>query len=110
MFTFSIVRGQKKIAKKIDSLHVTVHVSIWSVWGRGEKPLSHFFVLVGGVFGTSGHHCQPLGVLVPSFGTSLTVCPVCESSGSQCSRLNRLDSTSSKLSPGVGGEGGSVIT
>lgn len=43
---------------------------------RGEKkPPEHFFVFVGGIFGTSGDHCEPLDVLVPSFGTFLTVCP-----------------------------------
>lgn len=70
----------------------------------GGTPPKHFFVFVGGIFGTSGHHCEPLDVLLPSFGTFLTVCP-------QRFWLNRLfDSTSSKLSPGVWGRGGSVIT
>ena len=90
----------KKIAKRL-TLFMSRLLFPDGLWGK--KP-NHFFVFIGGIFGTSGHHCQPLGVLVPSFGTFLTVCPVRESSGSQCSWLNCLfDSTSSKLSPGVGG-------
>lgn len=42
---------------------------------RGKRPPKHFFVFVGGILGTSGHHCEPLDVLLPSFGTFLTVCP-----------------------------------
>lgn len=70
---FVFLGEEKKMAKKIDSLRVTVHVMV--IGGRGEPPPKHFFVFAGGIFGTSGHHCEPLDVLVPSFGTFLTVCP-----------------------------------
>lgn len=74
--TFVFLGEEKKKWLKRSTPFASRFMFLYGHRRGGKTPPKHFFVFVGGIFGTSGHHCEPLDVLVPSFGTFLTVCPL----------------------------------